>query len=303
MFIEEYLEDVRKARFSPRSLWRYVRRVARRVRADLVTNPAAVRSVWSVALGFIATAFVAAVLLALFHDRTLAYEFLLYTSLWVLATFALVTVHLGMLRDRAGYRLSALNVPTVLTLLRIASVPGIILFLVERHFMLALCLYVAAALTDVFDGFFARRWNQVTRFGTVFDPIFDIIFNVSMFAGLAVAGLVPGWVFGLAVLRYGILLVGGAAMYLFVGPVRIRPTAFGRMTGVVMSTLLAFLVLIFVVRGEALATLTPLTEIGLGVLMSLTVVQAVILGWYNLRVMTGEVRTPGRVVGDVRWDG
>ena len=148
----------------------------------------------------------------------------------------------------------------------------------------------------------ARRWNQITRFGTVLDPIVDIVFNLSMFAGLTAAGLLPAWVLALAALRYGILLVGGACMYLFVGPVRIHPTVFGRMTGVAMSALVAFLVLLFVLRGEIVTTLTPLTEIALGVLMSLTVAQAVILGWYNLRVMTGQARARGRVVGDVRWD-
>jgi hypothetical protein len=87
----------------------------------------------------------------------------------------------------------------------------------------------------------------------------------------------------------------------FVGPVRIRPTLFGRLTGVVMSALVGLLTLLHVVRGSLAERLTPLTEIALGVLLIATVGQVIALGWYNLRTMTGKVEAPGRVVGDVRW--
>jgi cardiolipin synthase len=302
MFIEEYLRDLRAERFSLGAIARYAQRVAARVREDLVANPSAVRSVWSVALGFIAAAFAASVGLALGAHRPLAQDFFLQTCLWILPAFGLVTVHVGMLRDRDGYRLSALNLPTVLTLLRIGMLPGIVLFLFERQFAIALALFVVAAFLDVADGWLARRWNQITRFGMVLDPLVDIVFNLTVFAALQTAGLLPVWVLALAVVRYALLLVGGACLYLFLGPVRIRPTHFGRLTGVVMSALVALLVLLFAMRGDHVSAITPLTVIALGVLMSLAIAQAVAMGWYNLRVMTRRAEARGRVVGDVRWD-
>lgn len=302
MLIEEYLQDLRAARFHPRAMMTYVRRVAGRVREDLVSQPSAVRSIWSVALGFIVAAFVAAAAFALGRDRRLAYEFFTLTVLWILPSFTFVTLNIGLLRDRQGYRLSSINLPTVLTLLRVAMIPGIVLMLAERHFALALGMYLTAALTDVLDGWLARRWQQTTRFGTVLDPLVDIVFNLSIAGGLMAAGLMPGWVFALAALRYGSLLAGGTALYLFVGPVRIAPTHFGRLTGVVMATLVGLLVLLFAVQGELATRLVPLTEIALGVVFALTLAQAVVLGWYNLRVMKGKAAEQGRVVGDVRWD-
>lgn len=301
MFIEEYLQELRRDRFAPPAWIRYGQRVAQRVREDVVANPGAVRSVWSVGLAFFACAFLAAAGMALAYDRRIAYDFFLQTSLWILPSFTLVTLHVGMLRDRSGYRLSALNVPTALTLLRITLVPGITLFLVERHFVLAFATFVLAALTDVADGWLARRWNQTTGLGTVLDPLVDIVFNLAIFAGLGAAGLLPAWVFQVAALRYGILLVGGAYLYIFVGPVRIYPTAFGRLTGVVMSTLIALHTLLYALNGDLAQTLSPLTETALGVLLSATVAQVLALGWYNLRIMTGRAEAHGRVVGDVRW--
>ena len=301
MFVEEYLQDLRRERFVPRALLRYARRVAGRARDDVEAAPQAVRSVWTTALAFFAVAFLGSVGMALAYDRRLANEFFLHTALWILPAFTLVTLHIGMLRDRSGYRLSALNLPTMLTLLRIVLVPGITLCLLDHHFKLAFGLFLVAAVTDIADGWAARRWDQITRLGTVLDPIVDIVFNLAIMGALHAAQLLPTWVFAVAALRYGVLLVGGAGLYLFVGPVRIQPTAFGRWTGVVMSALVALLALLHAFGGRSAESVLPLTVIALGVLLSATVAQVIVLGWVNLRELSGEVRAKGRVVGDVRW--
>ena len=302
MFVEEYLQELRKERFAPRALASYGRRVLARVQEHLWANPGAVRSIWSVGLGFFAAAFLAAVGLALGYDRRLAYDFFLRTSWWILPAFGFVTLNVEYMRDRDGYRLSALNVPTLLTLVRVAMVPGIALFLLDRHFVLALIAFVIAALSDVADGWLARRWNQETQLGRVLDPLVDVVFNLAVFFALAAAGLLPGWVFAVTALRYGILLVGGAYLTIFVGPLRIRPTSFGRATGVMASVLVALQILVNALPGRFAEVVAPLNDIALGVLMSGAVIQVVLMGWYNLKVMTGEAaRTRGRVVGDVRW--
>jgi len=301
VFIEEYLQDLRRDRFSLPAVIVYLRRATGRLREHLDANPGGVRSVWLVAIGFFAAAFLTAVAMSLAFDHRLAYDFFLRTSLGILPVFALVTLHIGLLRDREGYRLSALNLPTALTLLRISLAPAIVLFLVRRQYPLALAAYVVAGTSDIADGWLARRWGQITQLGTVLDPIVDIVFNLAVFAGLAAAGLVPVWVCAIAGLRYGVLLAGGIALYLFVGPVKIQPTAFGRLTGIFVSSLVALLVVLHIVEGGLGERLAPLTVAALGVLMFATVVQVVALGWYNLRVMTGRARAEGRVIDDVRW--
>lgn len=301
MFIEEHLRELRAQRYAPRAVLVYVRQVAARVRSDWLANPFAVRSIWTVALAFFALAFLGSIAMSLAWDRALAYRFFLNTALWIVPSFAIVTLCVGLLRDAEGYRLPSLNVPLVLTLLRVSLVPGIALFLQERHYMVAFVAYSVAALSDVFDGWIARRWNQTTRMGTVLDPLVDIVFNLAMLAGLAASGLLSPVVFWLGVTRYGVLVVGGAFLYVCVGPVTIRPTFFGRFTGVVMCSLIALFTLLWALRGELARTLTPLTEIALGAILAATTVQIVIVGWYNLRVMTGALKEEGRVVGDVRW--
>lgn len=301
MFIEEYLQELRRDGFTPAAFARYLLRIARLARENLDANPGGVRAVWSVALGFFAVAFVASAAMALRVERGLAYELLLWTSVWILLAFGAVTAGISLLRDPQGYRLSALNVPLVLTLTRVVLVPGIALLLMDRHYALALGVYSIAALSDVADGWIARRWNQITELGTVLDPVVDIVFNFALFAGLTLAGLLPQWVLGVAALRYGVLVVGGTCLYVFVGPVRIRPTTLGRLMGVVTSALVALLAVLHLRGGHFAERLLPLTAIALGVLLAAGLLHVLALGWYNLRVMRGTVQAEGRVVGDVRW--
>lgn len=300
MFIEEYLQDLRRERYSPLACAVYAHRVAARVRLDVLANPLAVRSIWTVAVAYFGAAFVAAVGMSLAWDRALAERFFFDTSVWILPAFLFVTLFVGLLRDEQGHRLSGLNLPIMITLVRISMVPGIVLFLVERQFVPALIAYVIASLSDVLDGYLARRWRQTTPLGKVLDPLVDIVFNAAMLAGLAAAHLLASWVFWVAVLRYGVLLVGGACIYLFVGPIRIQPTGFGRMTGVMSTSLIALFTLTVAVRGEVAQGLTRLTEIALGLMLSATVLQVLALGWYNLRIMSGQAKQVGKVVGEVQ---
>ncbi|MBX6421029.1 MAG: CDP-diacylglycerol--glycerol-3-phosphate 3-phosphatidyltransferase [Nevskia sp.] len=69
-----------------------------------------------------------------------------------------------------------LNLPTLLTLARVAVIPlvlALLLFDGSRARHAAALLFVAAAATDWLDGFLARRWNQTTHFGAFLDPVAD----------------------------------------------------------------------------------------------------------------------------------
>jgi cardiolipin synthase len=69
-----------------------------------------------------------------------------------------------------------LNLPNLLTLSRIAAIPLVVAcFWLERGWAqwLSAILFVAACVTDWFDGYFARRYHQISRFGRFLDPIAD----------------------------------------------------------------------------------------------------------------------------------
>jgi CDP-diacylglycerol--glycerol-3-phosphate 3-phosphatidyltransferase len=100
-------------------------------------------------------------------------------------------------------RRSALNLPNLLTLLRIFMVPVVVVVLLtefqfERWFflkreLLAVVIFVAAALTDILDGYLARKKHQVTALGQLLDPIADKLLVVSVLISLVDLRLVPAW--------------------------------------------------------------------------------------------------------------
>jgi len=90
-----------------------------------------------------------------------------------------------------------MNLPIALTLFRIVLVPLIILFLISSdrvHVLIAAVIFIAASLTDWLDGRVARSWNQVTRLGTLLDPVADKLLVAAALVALVQVDMVDGWV-------------------------------------------------------------------------------------------------------------
>jgi CDP-diacylglycerol--glycerol-3-phosphate 3-phosphatidyltransferase len=88
-----------------------------------------------------------------------------------------------------------MNLPNLLTILRIFFVPLLVAALVgeARREMVALAIFLCAAGTDLLDGYLARRWGQVTTVGTLLDPIADKLLVSAALISLVQVGEVPGW--------------------------------------------------------------------------------------------------------------
>ena len=89
-----------------------------------------------------------------------------------------------------------MNLPIALTLFRIVLVPLIIVFVISSDrlwVLIAAVIFVAASLTDWLDGRMARRWNQVTKLGTLLDPVADKLLVASALLALVEMQLAPAW--------------------------------------------------------------------------------------------------------------
>ena len=99
----------------------------------------------------------------------------------------------------------ALNVPNILALFRIALAPLMLWFLIDRDNQLfsswhpswldyfAGLIFVIASVTDFFDGFIARAWNQITKLGGILDPLADKMLMLAGFLGLMVIDRASAW--------------------------------------------------------------------------------------------------------------
>jgi len=100
-----------------------------------------------------------------------------------------------------------LTIPNMLSMLRLAAVPVFLWLLLSNQNGAALILLASAGLTDYLDGFFARKFNQVTRLGQLLDPAADRLYIISTLIGMTVAGHVPLWLTLVIVARDVMLLV------------------------------------------------------------------------------------------------
>ena len=99
-----------------------------------------------------------------------------------------------------------MNLPNSLTILRIFFVPLLVAALVQEDVglsvgglrvtneWLALGIFLAAALTDLLDGYLARRWKQVTTIGTLLDPIADKLLVSAALISLVEIRILPAWI-------------------------------------------------------------------------------------------------------------
>src|SRR5436309_8864280 len=90
-----------------------------------------------------------------------------------------------------------LNVPNVLTVIRILLVPVLIVALLEKTGggdLLAAIVFAAASITDAIDGYLARSRNAVTTFGKLMDPIADKLLIVAALIALVSLGRLEAWV-------------------------------------------------------------------------------------------------------------
>ena len=106
------------------------------------------------------------------------------------------------------------TVPNVLTMFRLALVPVYwVLMMVYKLNYWALGVFVLAACTDMLDGFLARKYNQITDFGKLMDPLADKLMTLSVMATLLLRGIIRWEPLALLALKEFIMLLGGILLY------------------------------------------------------------------------------------------
>lgn len=94
--------------------------------------------------------------------------------------------------------------PNQLTLLRILMTPVFLFYLFSENPVdkqIALFIFIFAAITDWYDGYVARRWGYITRWGKFLDPLADKILTSSAFISFIYIGYAEAWMVWIIVIR------------------------------------------------------------------------------------------------------
>jgi len=109
-----------------------------------------------------------------------------------------------------------LNLPNVLTILRFFLIPLFVLAFfssLRYNYLIAIGVFLLSGLTDVLDGFIARRCNMVTEFGKLFDPLADKLMILTVLWCLAYKGYIPSIIFYIVLFKELFMIVGSVILY------------------------------------------------------------------------------------------
>lgn len=123
-----------------------------------------------------------------------------------------------------------MNLPNLLTLIRILLIPLFVILIINKSFSWALIIFALAGITDGIDGLIARITHQRTELGAYLDPIADKLLLSAGFITLAIIEMLPSWLAVIVIARDIIILLGILMMILTNIPLKIQPSLISKIT-------------------------------------------------------------------------
>jgi len=105
------------------------------------------------------------------------------------------------------------HIPNLLTVLRFFLIPFTIYFIAKDEYIIAIIFLVLSGLTDVLDGAIARKFNLITNFGKLIDPLADKITQVSLLGTLVVKNIIPLWILVIVIVKEAAMVAGASFLY------------------------------------------------------------------------------------------
>jgi cardiolipin synthase len=125
-----------------------------------------------------------------------------------------------------------LSIPNLITLARILAVPVILWAITSGEMRIAFALFLLAGLSDLIDGFLAKRFGMATELGAYLDPLADKAMIVSIYVALGIVEAIPRWLVILVVSRDIMIVSAVILSWLVDRPVKLRPITVSKLNTV-----------------------------------------------------------------------
>ncbi|ABY93492.1 MAG: CDP-diacylglycerol--glycerol-3-phosphate 3-phosphatidyltransferase [Caldanaerobacter subterraneus] len=108
-----------------------------------------------------------------------------------------------------------MNIPNFLTLVRFLLIPLFVytFFYVPEGNTYAAVIFILSGITDILDGYIARHYNQVTKIGTLLDPLADKLMILTVLTSLWIKDLIPFFVIAILMVKELSMIIGAAILY------------------------------------------------------------------------------------------
>ena len=140
-------------------------------------------------------------------------------------------------------------IPNYLSIFRILLIPIFIyLFLYkgDEGIFWGGMVFIFAGITDVIDGFLARKFNWITNIGKLLDPLADKMMQIAAICCLYIRKLIPGWLI-LVIIAKELLMIAGATLILKRGNIYVQSDWYGKLGTTVFY---AVVLIIIVINGK-----------------------------------------------------
>lgn len=124
------------------------------------------------------------------------------------------------------------HLPNALTVLRLVAAPATAALLLYDHYGAAFAIFLFAGISDLVDGYLAKRYGLATRLGRYLDPAADKALMFTCFLVLALQQIVPVWLAAIVIGRDVIMIAAVGAAKLMNVPLTVMPLPIGKLTAV-----------------------------------------------------------------------
>ena len=105
------------------------------------------------------------------------------------------------------------HIPNALTVVRLLLIPFISIAIFQEKYIAAFIIFTLSGLTDILDGCIARKFNVITNFGKLIDPLADKLTQLTVITSLVIIKIIPEWILLIVFSKELIMMVGAAFLY------------------------------------------------------------------------------------------
>lgn len=105
------------------------------------------------------------------------------------------------------------HVPNILTIIRFLLIPIIVIFAFEDNYIATIIVLTISGITDVLDGYIARKYNFITNFGKLMDPLADKMTQVALLGTLTIQKIIPIWIIVVVIIKEFLMVSGASFLY------------------------------------------------------------------------------------------
>jgi len=158
------------------------------------------------------------------------------------------------------------QIPNIITCIRLCLIPVFCYFLWNNNDLVAGIVFIIAALSDVVDGYLARKLNAISNFGKLADPFADKIMQISAIILLFLLGRLKAWIMIVLFAKDFILMLGGL-LYKLIYNITVSSRWFGKISALTLNVIIAASILFSLSTGT--------TNILMVIAMSLQIISLV----------------------------